>query len=93
VQENSVTVPGDVWICGKHRVMCGDSTSIDHLAQLTQGNLVDMWLTDPPYNVAYEGGTKEKLTIKNDEMGDDQFRQFLHPPIVRPIAWQRRDYP
>ncbi len=77
VQENSVTVPGDVWICGKHRVMCGDSTSIDHLAQLTQGNLVDMWLTDPPYNVAYEGGTKEKLTIKNDEMGDDQFRQFL----------------
>jgi DNA modification methylase len=77
VQENSVTVPGDVWIMGKHRLMCGDSTSTDHLAHLTQGNLVDMWLTDPPYNVAYEGGTKDKLKIKNDEMGDEQFRQFL----------------
>lgn len=36
-----------------------------------------MWLTDPPYNVAYEGGTKEKLTIQNDNMADDEFRQFL----------------
>jgi site-specific DNA-methyltransferase (adenine-specific) len=77
VQENPVTVPGDVWVMGKHRLLCGDSTSVDDLAKLTQGNLVDMWLTDPPYNVAYEGGTKEKLTIKNDSMGDDQFRQFL----------------
>jgi site-specific DNA-methyltransferase (adenine-specific) len=77
LQENPVTVPGDVWVMGKHRLMCGDSTSTDHLAQLTQGTLVDMWLTDPPYNVAYEGGTKEKLKIKNDEMGDEQFRQFL----------------
>lgn len=75
--DNPVTRPGDVWIMGKHRLMCGDSTSTDHLAQLTQGTLVDMWLTDPPYNVAYEGGTKEKLKIKNDEMGDEQFRQFL----------------
>ena len=72
-----VTKLGDVWLLGKHRVMCGDSTSVDDLAKLTQGILVDMWLTDPPYNVAYEGGTKEKLTIKNDSMGDDQFRQFL----------------
>jgi site-specific DNA-methyltransferase (adenine-specific) len=72
-----VSVEGDIWLLGKHRVMCGDSTSTDHLAQLTQGNLVDMWLTDPPYNVAYEGGTKDKLKIKNDEMGDEQFRQFL----------------
>ena len=77
VQENPVTVPGDVWIMGKHRLMCGDSTSMDDLAKLCEGQLVDMWLTDPPYNVAYEGGTKEKLTIKNDSMGDDQFRQFL----------------
>ena len=77
VQENPVTVPGDVWIMGKHRLLCGDSTSVDDLAKLTQGRLVDMWLTDPPYNVDYEGGTKEKLTIKNDSMGDDQFRQFL----------------
>ena len=77
VPEIPKTVPGDVWVLGNHRLMCGDSTSIDALAKLTEGNLVDMWLTDPPYNVAYEGGTKEKLTIQNDSMGDDDFRQFL----------------
>ena len=74
---NPVTVQGDVWVMGKHRLLCGDSTSMDDLAKLCQGQLVDMWLTDPPYNVAYEGKTKDALTIKNDEMGDDQFRQFL----------------
>jgi len=72
-----VTVEGDVWLLGRHRLMCGDSTSIDHLERLCDGQLVDMWLTDPPYNVAYEGGTKEKLTIKNDSMSNDAFRQFL----------------
>jgi site-specific DNA-methyltransferase (adenine-specific) len=77
VQENPVTVAGDVWVMGKHRLLCGDSTSVDDLGKLCESQLVDMWLTDPPYNVAYEGGTKEKLTIKNDSMGDDQFRQFL----------------
>jgi DNA modification methylase len=75
--EEPITKPGDIWILGKHRLMCGDSTSIDHLEKLCNGLQVDMWLTDPPYNVAYEGGTKEKLTIKNDSMDDDQFRQFL----------------
>jgi site-specific DNA-methyltransferase (adenine-specific) len=75
--EHPRTVPGDIWVMGKHRLLCGDSTSMDDLAKLTDGQLVDMWLTDPPYNVAYEGKTKDALTIKNDEMGDDQFRQFL----------------
>ncbi len=77
-----VSVLGDVWVLGKHRVMCGDSTSIDDMRRLTNDRLVDMWLTDPPYNVAYEGGTKEKLTIKNDSMGDEQFRQFLRDSYV-----------
>ena len=82
VQENSVTVPGDVWVMGKHRLMCGDSTSVSDMEKLTDGQLVDMWLTDPPYNVAYEGKTKDALKIKNDEMGDDQFRQFLRDSYV-----------
>lgn len=82
VQDDPVTKPGDIWLLGKHRVMCGDSTSIEALETLCQGQLVDMWLTDPPYNVAYEGGTKEKLTIKNDSMGDDAFRQFLRDAYV-----------
>lgn len=75
--DDPVTRPGDVWVMGKHRLLCGDSTSVDDLAKLCENQAVDMWLTDPPYNVAYEGGTKEKLTIQNDSMGDDQFRQFL----------------
>jgi len=75
--ENPRTRPGDIWVMGKHRLLCGDSTSVSDLEKLTDGQLVDMWLTDPPYNVAYEGKTKDALKIKNDEMGDDQFRQFL----------------
>ena len=77
VPEEPKTKPGDIYKLGRHRLMCGDSTSIDDLEKLTNGQLVDMWLTDPPYNVAYEGKTKDSLTIKNDSMGDDQFRQFL----------------
>jgi DNA modification methylase len=75
--EEPKTKPGDIYRLGKHRLMCGDSTSIDALEKLCETQLVDMWLTDPPYNVAYEGKTKEALTIKNDSMEDDQFRQFL----------------
>lgn len=82
VQAEPVSKLGDVWVLGNHRVMCGDSTSIEALEQLCGGQLVDMWLTDPPYNVAYEGKTKDALTIKNDSMADDQFRQFLRDSYV-----------
>ncbi len=81
VQAEAVTKPGDVWLCGKHRLMCGDSTSQQALESLTGGG-VDMWLTDPPYNVAYEGKTKDALRIKNDSMGDADFRQFLRDAYV-----------
>jgi site-specific DNA-methyltransferase (adenine-specific) len=77
-----VSVLGDVWALGRHRLMCGDSTSVDHLQQLCDGQLVDMWITDPPYNVAYEGKTKDALTIKNDKMKDELFRQFLRDAYV-----------
>ena len=77
VPDQPVTVEGDVWLLGRHRLMCGDSTSIDAVEKLCDGQLVDMWLTDPPYNVAYEGKTKEALTIQNDSMSDLGFRQFL----------------
>jgi len=72
-----VTVKGDVWNLGNHRLMCGDSTSVADLETLCENQLVDMWLTDPPYNVAYVGKTKDALVIQNDEMGDQDFRQFL----------------
>jgi DNA modification methylase len=80
--EEPKTVEGDVWVLGRHRLMCGDSTSIEQLERLCEGQLVDMWLTDPPYNVAYEGKTKDALTIKNDKMDDSGFRQFLRDAYV-----------
>lgn len=82
VPEEPITKPGDVWILGKHRLMCGDSTSIQALEALCQNQAVDMWLTDPPYNVAYEGKTKDALKIQNDSMDDEQFRQFLRDSYV-----------
>lgn len=75
--ENPVTTLGDVWLLGDHRVMCGDSTKIQSVETLCAGRLVDLFLTDPPYNVAYEGKTKDALKIKNDSMADSEFRQFL----------------
>jgi site-specific DNA-methyltransferase (adenine-specific) len=85
-----LTVEGDVWLLGRHRLMCGDSTSIDAVERLCAGQLIDMWLTDPPYNVAYEGKTKDALTIKNDKMGDDSFRQFLRDAYIAADAVMKR---
>jgi DNA modification methylase len=82
VQEQAITKLGDIWVMGNHRLMCGDSTNIQAMETLTGGHLVDMWLTDPPYNVAYEGKTKDALKIQNDSMDDDQFRQFLRDAYV-----------
>lgn len=80
VPEEPKTKLGDIYQLGKHRLMCGDSCSLTDMEKLCDGQLVDMWLTDPPYNVAYEGGTG--LTIQNDDMGDEQFRQFLRDAYV-----------
>lgn len=77
IEECAVTAPGDLWILGRHRLLCGDSTSLDALQQLVAGEQVDLLLTDPPYNLAYEGRTKDALSIQNDEMDGAQFRQFL----------------
>jgi site-specific DNA-methyltransferase (adenine-specific) len=68
---------GDIYILGNHRLMCGDSTSIDAVEKLMDGQLADQLVTDPPYNIAYEGGSKKREQIKNDEMANDDFRQFL----------------
>ena len=73
---------GRLTLKAKHRLMCGDSTSGDDVQRLADGAPVSMWLTDPPYNVAYEGDTKDKLTIINDSMGDSQFREFLRSAYV-----------
>lgn len=68
---------GDIWYLGPHRLMCGDSTKSEQVAVLMGGDLADLYLTDPPYNVSYVGKTKDALTIQNDKMADGDFRQFL----------------
>ena len=68
---------GDIWQLGEHRLLCGDSTKTENVLRLLGEEKADCWLTDPPYNVAYEGKTKEKLTIKNDSKDDASFRAFL----------------
>lgn len=68
---------GDIWECGKHRLICGDSTDVSVVERLMDGAKADLYITDPPYNVDYEGKTKDALRIQNDKMDNDSFRQFL----------------
>ncbi len=75
--EEPITKPGDIWILGNHRLMCGDSTHKDDIMRLMNNQDADMLLTDPPYNVDYVGKTAEALKIKNDNMDDNQFYEFL----------------
>lgn len=68
---------GEVYELGKHRLMCGDSTKVEDVEKLMNGEQANMLLTDPPYNVDYQGKTKDALKIINDKMPDDKFRLFL----------------
>ena len=76
-QIQTVCKQGDLWRLGEHRLLCGDSTKSECLEILSGGVKIDLWLTDPPYNVAYEGGTKDKLKIANDNMSSSAFYHFL----------------
>ncbi len=68
---------GDIYQLGRHRLMCGDSTRFADVEKLVDGQKVDLFLTDPPYNIAYTGKTKDALTIQNDSMPEEEFRNFL----------------
>jgi DNA modification methylase len=68
---------GDVYILGRHRLMCGDSTSLDAVNKLMDGNAVDMVFTDPPYNVAFNGRSGKHDVIKNDNLPDAEFGDFI----------------
>ena len=77
IPEEPVTKLGDVWLCGNHRVMCGDSTSIDAVEKLMDGNKADMVFTDPPYNVAFNGRSGKHDVIKNDNLSESDFATFI----------------
>ena len=80
LKEKWGTADGQLWIIeGKqtHRLLCGDSTKADDVGRLMGGENAQLWLTDPPYNVAYEGGSKVRDAIANDKMGDEQFREWI----------------
>lgn len=79
---NPVTVLGDVWLMGKHRLMCGDSTSIDAVDKLMAGGKADMVFTDPPYNIGYQDMNGVHEAIKNDKMDDADFLDFLRSTIM-----------
>ena len=74
LQKPTFTKPGDVWTLGRHRLVCGDSTKEETYTALMDGVKANLVITDPPYNVNYEGSAGK---IKNDNMADDKFYEFL----------------
>lgn len=75
--DEPTTKTGDIWILGRHRLMCGDSTQKEQVLRLMNNQEADMLLTDPPYNVDYEGKTADALKIENDNMNETEFYNFL----------------
>ena len=72
-----ITQPGDIFRLGSHRLLCGDSALPEDINRLTEGQETDLILTDPPYNVAYEGKTAAAMTIENDSMSSEEYIDFL----------------
>jgi site-specific DNA-methyltransferase (adenine-specific) len=71
------TKPGDVFALGRHRLICGDALDPDVVGRVMDDRRVSIVISDPPYNVQYTGGTKDKLTIENDEMSELEYADFL----------------
>lgn len=77
---------GDMWQLGKHRLICGDATSLETIEKLTDGELMDLLVTDPPYNVDVEGQVGK---IMNDNMDTNTFRQFLKASFLAAFSFLR----
>jgi DNA modification methylase len=75
--EVPVSRQGDIWLLGKHKLICGDSTDSAVIAKLMNGKKANLCVTDPPYNVNYTAGSENERTIKNDHMEDEKFFKFL----------------
>ena len=77
IPEEPITKPGDIYQLENHRLMCGDSTSIDAVNKLMDGNKVDLIFTDPPYNVAFNGRSGKHEVIMNDNLSESDFGSFI----------------
>jgi len=88
-EPEAVTRPGDVWVLGDHRLLCGDATVLADVERCLGGSLADMTFTDPPYRVAYEGkgstaGNRKK--ISNDDLSSADFARFLTVACTNIVA-------
>lgn len=88
LQKSAVTKLGDIWTLGRHRLVCGDSTKADTFTALMDGKLANLVVTDPPYNVNYEGTAGK---IKNDNMGSVAFYDFLLAAFTNTEAAMAQD--
>ena len=88
LQKPAVAKLGDVWLLGRHRLVCGDSTKADTFTALMDGKLANLVVTDPPYNVNYEGAAGK---IKNDNMGKEAFYDFLLAAFTNTEAAMAQD--
>lgn len=80
--EDPKTKSGNIYKLGNHYLMCGDSTNASDVKKLMNNQLADLIVTDPPYNVNYEGKTDDNLKIMNDNMEDNQFYSFLESAFI-----------
>jgi DNA modification methylase len=77
LEEEPISKQGDIWLLGRHKLICGDSTKAETYERLMDGKKANLCVTDPPYNVNYTAGSENERTIKNDNMEDKNFYEFL----------------
>lgn len=88
-----ISQEGDVWLLGPHRLVVGDGTDPGAVQAACGRRKADAYITDPPYNVNYTGGTAAALTIQNDHMGGDDFHTFLHGLFAAALEHTKRGGP
>ena len=89
-QRTPVVEAGQLWVLGAHRLLCGSAREAADWQTLMQGDVADLVVTDPPYNVGYVGGTKDALRIKNDSMKATEYVEFLSTALKRCFAAMRK---